>query len=146
MWRQHFVALVVAGVAFCAVAAHADQLFDVKPVAQGVYAAIARPTFRPNGNAVIVLLEEGVLLVDTESKPSAAEELIAYIKQITDKPLKYIVITHFHADHTQGASTYLKVWPQAEIISSDATRGSILLRGQARKQFEAFSVPSAGPR
>lgn len=120
---------------------HADPLFDVKPVTKDVYAAIARPTFRTNCNAVIVLLDDGVLLVDTESKPSAAQELIAYIKKLTDKPVRYVVITHFHADHTQGAETYLKAWPQAEIIASEATRASIPLRGQARMKFEAFNVP-----
>ena len=141
MRPQRFLKLVLIGIALNAIPARANQLFDVKPVAPGVYAAIAQPTFRPNSNAVIILLEDGVLLVDSESKPSAAEELIAYIKHLTDKPLKYIVITHFHADHTQGASTYLRAWPQAEIISSEATRASIILRGQARMKFEAFNVP-----
>jgi len=141
MWPQRFLKLVLIVIALSSIPARANQLFDVKPVAPGVYAAIAQPTFRPNSNAAIILLEDGVLIVDTEAKPSAAEELIAYIKHLTDKPLKYIVITHFHADHTQGASTYLKAWPQAEIISSEATRASIILRGQARQKFEAFNVP-----
>jgi cyclase len=141
MWSQRFLKLVLIGIALNAIPARANQLFDVKPVAPGVYAAIAQNTFRPNSNAAIILLEDGVLLVDTEAKPSAAEELIAYIKHLTDKPLKYIVITHFHADHTQGASTYLKAWPQAEIISSEATMASILLRGRARMKFEAFNLP-----
>ena len=141
MRLQHvFTALLIA-FALCELPAHADPLFDVKPVTKDVYAAIARPTFRTNCNAVIVLLDDGVLLVDTESKPSAAQELIAYIKTLTDKPLRYIVITHFHADHSQGAETYLKAWPQAEIIASEATRASIPLRGQARMKFEAFNVP-----
>ncbi len=120
---------------------YAEKLFDIKPVSQGVYAAIARPTFRPNCNAVIVVLDDSVLVVDTEAKPSAAQEVIAYIKHLTPKPVRYIVITHFHADHTQGAETYLKAWPNAEIIATDATRESIPLRAQARMGFEAFNVP-----
>src|ERR1700742_1537888 len=81
----------------------ADEVFDLKPVAQGVYAAIAKPTFRTNCNSAIVLLDDRVLGVDTQSKPSAAEALIAEIRKLTDKPVKYVVITHFHGDHTQGA-------------------------------------------
>lgn len=141
MRSQRSLKLVLIGVALSAISARAGELFDVEPVVPGVYAAIARPTFRPNGNAEIILLENGVLVVDTESKPSAANEVIAYIKQLTDKRVKYIVITHFHADHTQGASTYLQAWPQAEIISSEATRAAILQRGQARMMLEAFNVP-----
>jgi cyclase len=129
---------------FCllfAVAAVAGEMFDIKPLADGVYAAIAKPTFRTNCNSIIVLLDDGVLVVDTESKPSAAQELIAFIQGLTNKPVKYLVITHFHADHTQGAEAYLKVWPTAEIISSEATRTSIVQRGTARLQHESRAVP-----
>jgi glyoxylase-like metal-dependent hydrolase (beta-lactamase superfamily II) len=117
-------------------------MFDIKPLADGVYAAIAKPTFRTNCNSIIVLLDDGVLVVDTESKPSAAQEVIGFIKGLTDKPVKYLVITHFHADHTQGAEAYLKTWPGAEIISSESTRTSILQRGTARLQHEAGGVPA----
>jgi glyoxylase-like metal-dependent hydrolase (beta-lactamase superfamily II) len=141
MESLRYLKLFLIGIALAAIPARADELFDIKPVASGVYAAIAGPTFRPNGNAVIIVLEHSVLLVDTEAKPSAAEEVIAYIKHLTDKPLEYIVITHFHADHTQGASTYLKEWPQAKIISSEATRNSIILRGRARMGLESVNVP-----
>src|SRR5580698_5479996 len=123
-------------------AAFAGELFDIKPIADGVYAAIAKPTFRTNCNSIIVLLDDGVLVVDTESKPSAAQEVIGFIKGLTDKPVKYLVITHFHADHTQGAEAYLKTWPGAEIISSESTRTSILQRGTARLQHEAGGVPA----
>ena len=60
----------------------ADDLFDIKPVADGVYAAIAKPAYKVNCNAVIILLDDGVLVVDTHSKPSAARALIEQIKKI----------------------------------------------------------------
>ena len=50
----------------------AEDLFDIKPVVDGVYAAIAKPQYKVNCNAAIVLLDDGVLVVDTHSKPSAA--------------------------------------------------------------------------
>jgi cyclase len=126
---------------FCTVTAAAGEMFDIKPLAEGVYAAIAKPTFRTNCNSIIVLLDDGVLVVDTESKPSAAREVIDFIKSVTDKPVKYIVITHFHADHTQGAEAYIKTWPEAQIISSEATRASIVQRGRARLGHESGAVP-----
>src|ERR1700686_5358754 len=112
----------------------ADELFEFKPVADGVYAAIAKPAFRTNCNAAIVLLDDSVLVVDTESKPSAARAVIAEIKKLTDKPVKYVVITHFHADHFQGAEAYSSAWPGVEIISSNATLESIEKRGIPRMQ------------
>src|SRR5580704_19685624 len=118
-----------------------DDIFDVKAVAQGVYAAVAKPAFRTNCNSAIVLLDDGVLVVDTQSKPSAAEALIAEIRKLTDMPVKYVVITHFHGDHTQGAQAYVKAWPGVEIISTAATRDSIEQRGTARLERDLVTVP-----
>jgi cyclase len=118
-----------------------DDVFDLKQVAQGVYAAIAKPAFRTNCNSAVVLLDDGVLVVDTQSKPSAAEALIAEIRRLTDKPVKYVVITHFHGDHTQGAQAYVKAWPAVEIISSAATRDGVEQRGTARLKRDLVTVP-----
>jgi cyclase len=120
----------------------AQQLFDIQPMAEGVYAAIAKPQFFVNCNAGIVVLEDGVLVVDTHSKPSAARALIEQIKTLTDKPVKYVVDTHFHWDHYQGNQAYPNAWPGGvEIISSEATRESIQLRGIPRVKHEILWVP-----
>ena len=80
----------------------AEELFEIKPVADGVYAAIAKPTYRVNSNTVIILLGDGVLVVDANSTPSAARSLIEQIKKLTPKPVKYVVNTHFHWDHPRA--------------------------------------------
>jgi len=119
-----------------------EDLFDIKPVADGVYAAIAKPAYRVNCNAAIILLEDGVLVVDTHSKPSAARALIALIKKLTDKPVKYVVNTHFHYDHYQGNEAYPSAWPAGiEIISSEATRANIQRLGIPRIKNEIVSMP-----
>ena len=120
----------------------AEDLFDIKPVADGVYAAIAKPAYRVNCNAAIILLEDGVLVVDTHSKPSAARALIAQIKKLTDKPVKYVVNSHFHYDHYQGNESYPSAWPAGiEIISSEATRANIQRLGIPRIKNEIVSMP-----
>ncbi len=120
----------------------ADDLFDIKPVADGVYAAIAKPDYKVNCNAVIILLDDGVLVVDTHSKPSAARALIEQIKKLTPKPVKYIVNTHFHWDHYQGNEAYPSSWPAGvEIISSEATRANIQQLGIPRIKNEIVSMP-----
>jgi len=46
----------------------AEDLFDIKPIADGVYAAIAKPAYKVNCNAAIILFDDSVLVVDTHSK------------------------------------------------------------------------------
>jgi cyclase len=120
----------------------ADDLFEIKPVADGVYAAIAKPAYRTNCNAAIIFLDDSVLVVDTHSKPSAARALIEQIKKLTDKPVKYVVNTHFHYDHYQGNEAYPSSWPGGvEVISSEATRENIERRGIPRVKHEIATMP-----
>ena len=109
---------------------------------QGVYAAIARPAYKVNCNAAIIILGDGVLVVDTHSKPSAARALIEQIKKLTPKPVKYVVNTHFHWDHYQGNEAYPSSWPAGvEIISSEATRQNIERIGIPRIKNEIITMP-----
>src|SRR5256884_4682593 len=120
----------------------ADDLFDIKPVADGVYAAIAKPAYKVNCNAAIILLDDTVLVVDTHSKPSAARALIEQIKKLTDKPVRYVVNTHFHWDHYQGNQAYPSSWPAGvETISSEATRLNIERLGIPRIKNEIIIMP-----
>jgi glyoxylase-like metal-dependent hydrolase (beta-lactamase superfamily II) len=120
----------------------AEDLFDIKPVAEGVYAAISKPAYKVNCNAAIIFLGDSVLVVDTHSKPSAARALIEQIKKLTPKPVKYVVNTHFHWDHYQGNEAYPSSWPAGvEIISSEATRANIQRIGIPRVKNEIVTLP-----
>jgi glyoxylase-like metal-dependent hydrolase (beta-lactamase superfamily II) len=120
----------------------AGPIFDLKPVVDGVYAAIARPQYKINCNAVVIVLDDSVLVVDTHSKPSAARALMTQIKATINKPVKYVVNTHFHWDHYQGNEAYPAAWPQGlEIIASEATREGIEQRGVPRVKHEILEVP-----
>lgn len=120
----------------------AEPLFDLKPVVPGVWAAIAREQYKVNCNAAVIELDDGLLVVDTHSKPSAARALIDEIKTVSNKPVKFVVNTHFHWDHYQGNQAYPSVWPRGiEIISSEATRESIEQRGIPRVKHEILEVP-----
>jgi glyoxylase-like metal-dependent hydrolase (beta-lactamase superfamily II) len=139
MKRCFLLALFFALPASCLAA---DDSFEIKPVADGVYAAIAKPTYRVNSNTVIILLGDCVLVVDANSTPSAARSLIEQIKKLTPKPVKYVVNTHFHWDHSQGNEAYLSAWPAGvEIISSEATRSNIEQLGIPRWKYEVVSMP-----
>jgi glyoxylase-like metal-dependent hydrolase (beta-lactamase superfamily II) len=83
-------------------AAKAEDDFQVVKVADGVYAAIAKPGGLASGNAGFVIGSDGVLIFDTFFTPVAIEELIAEIQTITKLPIKYAVNSHYHLDHTGG--------------------------------------------
>ena len=102
----------------------ATDLFEIQKVTEGVYFGFARPQALANCNAAIFVNSADVLVVDAHSKPSAAAGLIAQIKQqITAKPVRYLVDTHFHWDHSQGNAAYRDAFgKKLKIIASDATR------------------------
>jgi len=108
-------------------------LFDIEKLADGIYAALARPQPQVNCNAVIFENADDILIVDAHSKSSAVAALAAQIrKEITSKPIRYVVNTHFHWDHTQGNPTYRKIAPHADIVSSTTTRNLIAELGATR--------------
>jgi glyoxylase-like metal-dependent hydrolase (beta-lactamase superfamily II) len=120
----------------------AEDLFVLKPVVPSVYLALAKAAPVTNSNAVVVILDDGVLVVDSHSKPSAARALVAQIHGITDKPVRYVVNSHFHWDHAQGNRAYVGAWPaDAEILSSEATRFNLEHIGIARIRADAALLP-----
>ena len=129
---------VAGGVA----SAQGAPLFDLQKVADGVYAALAKPRSPINCNAAVVLFDEGVLVVDTHSRPSSATALIAQIKTISDKPVRYAVNTHFHWDHAQGNHAYPVAFPkQVSIVASEATRENLRTLGAERLKDQLANTP-----
>src|SRR5258707_5179374 len=80
----------------------AEDDFALVKVADGVYAAIAKPGGLASGNAGFIVGDDGGLLVDTFFTPAAVEELIDSIPAETKLPIKYAIYTHYHLDHTCG--------------------------------------------
>jgi glyoxylase-like metal-dependent hydrolase (beta-lactamase superfamily II) len=108
-------------------------LFNLERVADGVYAAIARPQALLNSNAAIFENANDLLIVDAHSKPSAAAALAAQIKrEITTKPIRYIVNTHFHWDHSQGDPGYRHMDAKTQFVTSSATRDLLQKLGASR--------------
>src|ERR1700682_140627 len=90
-----------------AAAPKAEDDFQLIKVAEGVYAAIAKPGGLASGNAGFVVGDEGVLIFDTFLTPAAIEELIGAIETQTKLPIKYAVNSHYHLDHTGGNQVLL---------------------------------------
>jgi glyoxylase-like metal-dependent hydrolase (beta-lactamase superfamily II) len=97
-------ALLAAMLFFCGSAASAQVSlpFLLKQVGPGVYAAIDGPEHKAGANAGFVIGDDGVLVIDSFFNPDAARALVAEIRRITPKPIRYLVNTHYHLDHTAG--------------------------------------------
>jgi glyoxylase-like metal-dependent hydrolase (beta-lactamase superfamily II) len=88
-------------------------------------------------NTGIVIGDDAVLVADTQATPAMAADVIRRIREVTDKPIKYVVLTHYHAVRVLGASAYQ---PQ-QIIASQDTRDLIVERGEADKASEIGRFP-----
>jgi len=117
----------------CTMAADAQttdkDLFELKKVGDGVYAAIAAPAYKVNCNAAVILTDDGVVVVDSHSKPSAARAVYQQIQKVTNKPIRKIVNTHFHWDHWQGNEAYTSANSGVEVVASDRTRDNLTRPG-----------------
>lgn len=124
----------------------ASQFFNIERVADGVYAAIGKPGVASNG--AFIITEEGVVVVDTHFRPSWALDLISEIKKVTPQPVRYVINTHWHNDHTQGNQAYIESFSkEVEFISQHNTRDDIIhLAIPSVKQSLEKDVPEAVQR
>jgi glyoxylase-like metal-dependent hydrolase (beta-lactamase superfamily II) len=119
-----------------------DKLFDLEKAADGVYFAKARAQAMINCNGAIFVRSKDVVVVDAHSKPSAAASLIAQIRrEVTDKPVRYVINTHFHWDHTQGDHAYRQTGVKVDFIAANATKQLMSEFAMARMKASADAVP-----
>ena len=57
-------------------------------------------------NSGVVIGDDGVMVIDAQATPAMAEDVIRHIRAVTDKPIKYVVLSHYHAVRVLGASAY----------------------------------------
>jgi glyoxylase-like metal-dependent hydrolase (beta-lactamase superfamily II) len=88
-------------------------------------------------NTGIVIGDDAVLVADTQATPSMAADVIRRIREITDKPIRYVVLTHYHAVRVLGAAAY----GAQQILASEDTRDLIVERGEADKASEIGRFP-----
>jgi len=88
-------------------------------------------------NTGVVIGDDAVMVIDTQATPVMAQDVIRRIRGVTDKPIKYVVMSHYHAVRVLGASAY-----GAEvIIASQDTRDLIVERGAQDMKSEIERFP-----
>lgn len=121
-------------------------LFDLQKVAPGVYAAIAKPIPLLNCNAAIFENEKDLLIVDSHARPSAVVSLIQQLKrEVGPKPVRYIVNSHFHWDHSEGNAAYKQAFPNSQIVTTETTRNLLREFGAARAKAQVEQAQAAVP-
>lgn len=111
----------------------APEAATVESLENGVYALITKG----DPNTGFIVGEDGVVVVDARATPTLAHETLRAIRRVTDKPVRYLVLTHFHAVRTLGASGL----GAEHIIAHRATRDLINERGEQDFKVEAKRFP-----
>jgi glyoxylase-like metal-dependent hydrolase (beta-lactamase superfamily II) len=88
-------------------------------------------------NTGIIIGDDAVMVIDTQATPVMAQDVIRHIRTVTDKPIKFVVLSHYHAVRVLGASAYA---PQ-HIIASRDTYDLIVERGEQDKASEIGRFP-----
>ena len=91
-------------------------------------------------NTGVIIGDDAVMIIDATATPVAAQGVIQKVREITDKPIKYVVLTHYHAVRVLGASGY-KAEGLQQIIASQDTRDLIVERGQQDMDSEIGRFP-----
>jgi glyoxylase-like metal-dependent hydrolase (beta-lactamase superfamily II) len=100
-------------------------------VGKGVYLFVSKPygDVGLDGNSVAILSNDGVLVFDSNGTPASSAAVLAEIRKLTDKPVKYVVNSHWHWDHWYGTETYTNAFPDVKVVAQEKTRA--LMAGPA---------------
>ena len=91
-------------------------------------------------NSGVIVGDDCCMVIDTTATPVMAQDLIARIREVTDKPIKYVMLTHYHAVRVLGASAYIKEGAQA-VVASQGTLELIRERGAQDMKSEIERFP-----
>ena len=125
-------AITAIGVARAEVPADAIAPFAAHELAPGVH-LLAQPegwSGPATGNVTVIEQSDGIVLVDSGASVADGRRVVAFVRSLTDKPVKAVLITHWHNDHPLGVSAIREAWPRVRIIATERTRDGLL--GPAR--------------
>jgi glyoxylase-like metal-dependent hydrolase (beta-lactamase superfamily II) len=118
---------------FASTADTAEKKISFDEIGPGLYAFTAEG----DPNTGVIVGDDGVMIVDAQATPVMAQGVIDRVRRVTDKPIRYVLLTHYHAVRVLGASAYAG----AEVLASDATRDLIVERGRQDMDSEIGRFP-----
>jgi glyoxylase-like metal-dependent hydrolase (beta-lactamase superfamily II) len=116
----------------------AEKKFSFTEIGAGLYAFTAEG----DPNSGVIIGDDGVMVVEAQATPKLAQKVIDCVRQVTDKPITHVVLTHYHAVRVLGASAF----GAQQIIMSDKARAMVAERGQEdwASEFQRFPRLFAG--
>jgi glyoxylase-like metal-dependent hydrolase (beta-lactamase superfamily II) len=117
LWQSHSGALAQGRTP--AGTGHQGDAFRFNKVADGVYHVVGTGALTVVGNGAVIVNDDDVVVVDDHVSPAAAWVLLEEVKKITPKPVRYVINTHFHYDHSSGNQIF---GAGVDIIGHEFTR------------------------
>lgn len=110
--------------------------FEVQKLAEGIYAVIRKdlPGLMVDANNVFIINDEDVIVVDANGAPAITKEVLAALRKLTSKPVKYVINTHYHDDHIRGNQVYRDAFPGVEFIGHAFAREYLPNQGAANRK------------
>lgn len=89
----------------------------------GVHVLAQREPFhvQPLGNVTLIEQSDGIVLVDAGGTPTAGHRIVEEVRRLGPKPVKAVVLTHWHGDHVLGAAAIRQAWPDARLVATRHT-------------------------
>jgi cyclase len=116
--------------------------FELQQVAPGVYAALQAPADRFNdSNSTVIVTSDSVIVIDTQTTLTATRAILAQIRKLTDKPVRYVINTHWHGDHVYGNQVYRQAFPGVQFIAQTNTREDMAKRATAELADSVEKMP-----
>ncbi len=118
--------LMIVAFSLISTPASSGLVFEQKEIAPGVIVFVSQ---EPGiGNTVALITDRDVLAIDSRISPLESRAMLNAIRERTDKPVRYLINTHWHDDHIWGNQSFTAECPGIEILSHYHTREAILTR------------------
>ena len=110
--------------------------FEIQKLADGVYAALRNhpPLMSFDTNNVFIINDDDVIVVDANASLAVTKELVAALRKLTSKPVKYVINTHWHDDHIIGNQVWREAFPNVEFVAHASTLRDRPAIGDANRQ------------
>lgn len=128
MARTLFLALLAG---FLCIPAGAQPVlipFTAREIAPGIHLLATPPDYLgpATGNVTVIEQADGVVLIDSGASAAHGRRVVQFVRTLTGKPVKAVLLTHWHNDHPLGVSEIRAAWPRVRIISTGQTRTGLL--------------------
>jgi len=118
--------------------------FTIEKLADGIYAVIRRepPGLSTHANNVFIVNTDDVMVVDTSQSVALTREVLAELRKITPKPVRYVINTHWHDDHYIGDQVYREAFPDVDIVAHAHTFRDLPAEGARNRAQMINGLPS----